>query len=203
MFGDFLAARSGHAASLVMFLRAVGTPVVRFIASRLGRTVEDAEVEDVTAEVLSKVALNLPSCRATTPSAVWKWVWRITQNTVADAQRRAAKSTDREVPIDPGLWDGQADRTPIPNGMRLLLELLRDIAETLPENVYTVLYLKEVEHESWKAIGQELGITWKQAEYLYRKHREPVLRDILRRIRSAPAADRREILDFLRSWRTP
>jgi len=119
------------------------------IRAHMGKIVGEAEAEDLTQEVFTKVSQSLKSFRA--DSRLSTWIYRIATNAALDRIRKRDRSGE-VLPVDAAgdredrnAWNGDVERLEHQVIRREMNDCIRNVVSELPEKYRTVLILSEFE----------------------------------------------------------
>ena len=152
----------------------------------LKRLVGEADAEDLTQEVLTKISEALPNFRG--ESQVSTWIYRIATNAALDklqspSYRRMIQncSINAEAEVDDRhAWTGE--KTPLVEHQifrKEMDECIQEFIQRLPENYRTVLALSEFEGLKNSEIAETLGISIGTVKIRLHRAREKLKEDFI------------------------
>jgi RNA polymerase sigma-70 factor (ECF subfamily) len=162
--------RAGDEAALDKILERYQHRVARVVSTRLGSWLRTrVEVDDVTQEVLLRVALNLDEYEHREEASLLDWIAGIVENQIrvlARHHRRQKRDPEREISsggdradnlgdVLPSETRGPATRVEAQDDEILLYECLDQLEELDRE----LIVMREMMGGSWEFVAEKLGLT--------------------------------------------
>jgi len=162
--------REGDEAALDEILERYQQRVARVVSTRLGSWLRTrVEVEDVTQEVLLRVALKLDQYEHREEASLLDWIAGIVENQIrvlARHHRRQKRDTEREVSSSgegpdnlgdalPSETRGPATRAEVQDDETLLYDCLDQLDELDRE----LIVMREMMGGSWEFVAERLGLS--------------------------------------------
>lgn len=195
----------GDGPALDRLLRAVQTPVHRFLLARLAPRADANDVAgDLLQEVLIRAAAALPRCRFMSGERLVAWVLTIARHVLVDHHRveRARREVVAHEALDRAVEGASLARWRSDAGDHGRSELLEELAAAamggLPERTRELLRLRVQLGCTWKEVGAVLGTTEAGAKRRFQRA-QVALRTRFRALLDAvPPARRERLLHGLR-----
>lgn len=200
-------AREGDEAALNKLLDVLRPEVRSYLEGQLqSHPATSAQAEELTQEVLVRIARSVESCEATTGGELWSWVTTIARNARTDRFRKRkremerrtwdaeqsllARTTLREVFGETAVPEVGEEGNPLDTVLgRILLEAQGELSEGTRE----VVRRKVLLHETWRDTGAAIGTSGSGAKRRWQRAIPRLRREVLARLQELPKELRRPL----------
>lgn len=210
LYGQFLSARGGDEEALDGLLEHVRPILLRDVRDRVrSASATEAVAEELTQEVLLRVAEGLATCRARSEAQLLAWSRTIARHVVIDWRRR--RSQEHELRIADSLADPHR-REPLGGSLgphelgahgdaevdQVLGRILMEAQDALSPGTRCVLVSRLLYGDTWRAAGNRAGTSSGGAKRRYQRAVVRLRREVLERVQQVEDEDlRRALLERL------
>lgn len=194
--------------ALQELLRQIRPGVLRYLRHRVrSQPASRWLAEEMTQDVLLKVATHIGQVRATTESQFIAWVRTVGRNTVRDWHRRREAELERRIAeSDRGAGErwlrvayawGEIDAPDIDRVDELIGRLLMEAQGELSSGTQEVVRRKLLLCETWQETGEAVGTTGPGAKRRWQRAVDRMRREVLERATELPEDLRNRVFDRL------
>lgn len=199
LYERFLAARGGDREALNDLLEGLRPHILRQVRDRVrSATVPRAVAEELTQDVMLRVAEGLAGCRARSEAQLHAWCRTIARRVVIDRYRRYAEEKERRATgaLADLLWNqvagnaaygsAEPDRGDVSRREAKLGRILLEAQQVLSDGTREVLRRRLLYGDSWAEVGDAVGTSAAGAKRRYQRAQARLRKEVLQRIRTVP-----------------